>query len=86
MAEGLPEGLVSNTAAIREDIQGVGVMDPEDLRMMWRGKSMLPYMSAWTLKLMIPPSVYYEAESAGTFGQSETGESILEDLGQWADT
>ena len=37
MADGLPEGLVTNSEAITRDIQGVDHIDTEDLAHLWRG-------------------------------------------------
>lgn len=41
MAEGLPEGLVTNTAAISGDIQSVDRIATEDLAHLWRGNYLL---------------------------------------------
>ena len=37
MADGLPEGLVTNTEAISGDIESVDRVDVEDLAHLWRG-------------------------------------------------
>jgi hypothetical protein len=39
MADGLPEGLVTNTEAISGDIQSVDRIAAEDLAHLWRGNA-----------------------------------------------
>jgi len=41
MADGLPEGLVTNTETISGDIQSVDRIAAEDLAHLWRGNHML---------------------------------------------
>ena len=57
MADGLPEGLVTNTEAISGDIQSVDRIAAEDLAHLWRGNLLLRStlrLQAYTVPQCIP--------------------------------
>ena len=62
MADGLPEGLITNSDAISGDIQSVDRITPEHLAQLWRGNEDCVPVLWWCPTLISLLSVYYEQE------------------------
>lgn len=85
MAEGLPEGLVTNSEAISGDIHGVDHIAPEDLAHLWRGNSELSSSRSDTLSSLPDCSLHYKPEAPCQRCWSKAGELFLENMEQQED-
>ena len=73
---GLPEGLITNTNAITEDIQRVDRVADEDIAQLWRGSR---FLSPPGLILNLP-SILNQPEATCQQYWNKTGEPVLEDM------
>lgn len=82
MADGLPEGLVTNSSSIKGEIERVDRVAIEDVIQLWKGILGLPTSEPAEADRNVHSSLLYQQSDLGRWHGPEARESLLEDLEQ----